>query len=134
MSGILNQNLPTEGVLHSADIGGAASQHFIRARNGQQIWEATTIETRPGQVLRNESWLKAIDEALESGKMVWIGFGSSGQGHPDAMKRELALSADFLEHCQARTAGNHVILGVNLEPKSRRRRGEGLVKMLGLEA
>ena len=38
------------------------------------------------------------------------------------------------KHGDARAAGDHVVLGVNLEPQAGRRRGERLVEMLGLES
>src|SRR5689334_24913108 len=65
--------------------------------------------------------------------MIGIGLGGASKRHADAMERDFATATELLEHRQARAAGDHVILGVNLKPKSRRRRGEGLVIMLGLE-
>ncbi len=38
-----------------------------------------------------------------------------------------------IEHRQARTARDHVVLGVNLEPQPGRRTGQRLVEVLGLE-
>jgi hypothetical protein len=44
------------------------------------------------------------------------------------------IRPEHLQLSQARTARDHVIFGMNLEPEPRRRRGDGLVKMLWLEA
>ena len=50
------------------------------------------------------------------------------------MQRQRSLGAQGLEHREARPAGDHVIFGVDLEPQSRRRRGDRLFEMLRLEA
>ena len=66
--------------------------------------------------------------------MTGIRLRGAGQRHADTMQRKRASAPERLEHGEARAAINHVVFGVNLEPKSRRRRSEGLVEMLGLEA
>ena len=130
----LYQWRPAKRILDAPDVRGAARQHLVGAGHGQKVRKAAPIETGPGEVLGNESRLEAVDEPLEGLKMVGIGFGGPGKGHADAGKRDFAPAAQLFEHRQARTACDHVVLGVNLEPKFRRRRGQSLTVMLGLKA
>ena len=44
------------------------------------------------------------------------------------------LAPERIQHRQARTAFDHVVLGVDLEPQPGRRTGQHLVEILGLEA
>ena len=85
-------------------------------------------------MLRHKRRLEPVDEAFEGGEMIGVGLHGSRQRHSDTVQRKRPLAADILEHGEARTALHHVIFSVNLEPKSRRRRGQSLGVMLGLEA
>src|SRR6476620_9337513 len=84
-------------------------------------------------MLGNQDRFEPVDEALERRKMLRIRLGRASQRHADAMQRNVAGAPELLEHGQSRPASDHVVLGVNFKPKSRRRRGEGRLKMLGLE-
>ena len=50
------------------------------------------------------------------------------------MKRDWTITPQLLQHGQAWTAVDHVIFGMNLEPKSHRRRGQCFAEMLRLKA
>ena len=49
------------------------------------------------------------------------------------MQRDRPVATQLLEHGEAGPAVDHVILCMDLEPKSRRRRGQGFAEMLRLE-
>src|SRR6478672_3947793 len=62
---IFDEDLPSEDVLDPADIVGTARQHFVGARNGQEIGETSAVQARPGEMLRYERGLEAVDELLQ---------------------------------------------------------------------
>ena len=85
-------------------------------------------------MLRNERRFEAVDKPLQRREMVRVGLACASERQSDAVKRKLALAAQGLEHREARAALDHVILGMDLEPKSHRRRSQRLAEMLRLEA
>ena len=58
---ILDQDFATERVLHLADVGAEAGKHLVRPRQWQEIGEAPAIETRPGEMFRNQRRFEPID-------------------------------------------------------------------------
>ena len=84
-------------------------------------------------MLGHEVGLEPVGQPLERRQMVAVGLGCARQGHSDAVERQGAVTPEPFEHGKARTAIHHVIFGMDFEPEVRRRRGERLVEMFGLE-
>src|SRR6476659_313723 len=86
MRRILDEDLPSDSVLHAADVRRAARQHLIGSGDQQEIGKTAAVKARPGQMLGDKDWLEALDEALECFKMFRIGFIRSSKRHADAVE------------------------------------------------
>lgn len=84
-------------------------------------------------MLRNEGRFEPVDKPLEGPKMIGVGLGCASERHAHSVQRNVMSATEIFQHGEARSAGDHVILCMNFEPKPRRRRGKGLAIMLGLE-
>jgi hypothetical protein len=85
-------------------------------------------------VLGHERWLDAANQLGQPRQRARIDRLGAGQRERDAVQRQRMLAPDRVEPGEARSAGDEIVLGVNLEPEAGGAAGEGVAEMLGLEA
>jgi len=71
---------------------------------------------RPGKMLGHDKGLVPVHHRLQAGEMArWHAAGRSDR-QADAMHRQRIERADAFQEVMRRTAGSHVVLGMDLEP------------------
>jgi len=84
-------------------------------------------------VLGDECRPQSVDQRGEAAQVIGVGLRRGGERKRDAVQRHRMPGADRLEPGEPRPACDQVVLGLDLEPESVRRRGERLLEVLGLE-
>lgn len=131
---ILDQQASAQCVLRAPDVVADPLQHLSGARKREQIRMIDAAAPRPGQMLGHQKRLEPVSERLEPRQMHRVRRLVSAERQPDTMKGQRLFSADGLQPFQARAAIDHIVLGMDLEPQTGRRRRQSLVVMAGLEA
>ena len=85
-------------------------------------------------MLGHQRRLVALDERLEAPEMGLVERLRPADRHADAVQRQRMVAADAGERVVRRTAGAHVVLGMNLEEAPLSSVGEDRRQMLVLEA
>ena len=89
---------------------------------------------RPGEMLRDQRGLVAFDEPSKAFEMRLVQWMRGADRHAHAVQRNGIVSADGVQRPMRRTAGAHIVLGVDLEEAAHLGRLENRRQMLGLEA
>ena len=69
---VLESHAPPEPVLHLVDILADARQRLLRVGQRQEIVEIDAVVARPGEMLREERGLVALDQRFDPAKMLPI--------------------------------------------------------------
>src|ERR1700759_2823844 len=92
-----------------------AAKRRLGVRQRQQIVEVNVVVRGPCEVFGDQRGLVAFDEIAETDKMRLVeGLGASDR-HADAVERHGMVAADGLERTMRRSAGAHIVLGMNFE-------------------
>ncbi len=112
---ILQQHRAFEGVLHLVDMLADAVQRRRVVGQWQQVIEKHRAVARPGQMFGKGLRLIALESARPGVEVLFIQrpFGTDGQA--DTVQRQRILLADQTEKMMKRTAGHHVVFGVDFE-------------------
>src|SRR5262245_9856973 len=86
VTGIFDRDAPLQRVLDARNVGTDPIQRFSRARKRQQVRVIRAVPGRPGEMLRYERRLEALDEALEIREVRRVGPGIGRQRHRYAMQ------------------------------------------------
>ncbi len=131
---IFEQQRPGDGLLHLVDVIAHRRERRFRVGQRQQVVEIDALVSRPGQMLGDERWLVALNERAEARKMRLVQALRAADRHAHAMQRNGVVATDGLEGAMRRTAGAHVVFGVDLEKAARLWAREDRLQVLGLEA
>ena len=131
---IFQRNLPPDPLLHARDVVDQPPQRVGGARHRQQVRSIGALPGAPRQMLRHERRLDAFDQRREPLQMRLVRRRIGRQRQRDAVQRDRMRRADALEPGQPRSAVDHVVLGMHLEPQARARRRLRRLEMLRLQA
>ncbi len=131
---ILDGDPPPERFLHAVDVVADARERLRVARKRQQVGMVGAAPGRPGEVLGDQRRLESIDQGGQSRKVCRVGFGIGRQRHADAVQRKRVPRANGFQPRQARTAVDHVVFRMDLEPQTVRGSGVRRLVVRGLES
>src|SRR5262249_5036561 len=131
---IFEQHATTERRLNEVDMADDAIQRFLRIRQRQQIVEKGAAMRRPGQMLGKSRGLIMIAKPLEACELFAMERRRRPDRQSDAVNRECETIAQRAQLRMRRTAGPHVVLGVNFDEVDQLVAGADIVKVLRLEA
>jgi hypothetical protein len=117
---VLDQDRPSKRVLSAADIAGDAVQGRGGPGEGQEVGLVDAAMGAPGQVLGDHERREPVGQGLQGGQVIGVRIGVGGQRQAHPVQRQRMPGADRLQPAQARPAGGHVVLGMDLEPQARR--------------
>ncbi len=82
----------------------------------------------------HDEGLDSLHKVRKTREMIRIGRAVGRERQSDAMHRDRVRAPERIQHREARTALDHVVLGMDLVPHAGRRTGQRLREILGLEA
>src|SRR5215470_3066868 len=85
-------------------------------------------------MLGNQRWLIMVDEGLEPLEMRFIERLRAADRHADAVERNWVVLADLVKRSMGRTAGAHVVFGVDFKEAIPLPVGKDRLQMFVLEA
>ena len=97
------------------DMGADMRERNVVVGQRQQVVEKNAIVSGPGEMLGEQRRLIDFDEALETREMLAIERRGAADGKTHAVDRKRIVRADALKQMMRRTAGAHVVFGVDLE-------------------
>ncbi len=131
---IFKQQRPADRLLHLVDVIAHRRERRFRVGQRQQVVEIDALVSRPGQMLGDERRLVTLNERAEAREMRLVQALRAADRHAHAMQRNSMVATDGFEGAMRRTAGAHVVLGVDLEKAARLWAREDRLQVLGLEA
>ena len=130
---IFEQHPPADGFLDLVDV----IAHGRKRRRGigqrQEVVEIGRLVRRPGEMLGDQRGLVAFDEPAKAFEMRLVQWTRAADRHAHAVQRNRIVSADRLERAMRRTAGAHVVFGMDFEEATGLRAVEDGRQMLWLE-
>ena len=132
--GIFDQQSASQGVLGAADVVRHLGQQSAGAWKRQKVWMVDAGPPGPGQMFGHRERFITVRQCSQTRQVAEVGrlIGSERQAHP--VERQRLVPPDGLQPGQPGAALDHVVLGMDLEPQTGRRTGEGLFVVLGLQA
>ena len=121
-------------VLRPGHIVGNSRERLAGARKRQQVGVVGAAPGGPGEMLGDQCGPDAPREPGQPCEVLRIRFGIGSERLGDTVQRDCVFRADCLQPCEARAAGDHVILGMHLEPQPFRRAGKRRIVVLRLQA
>ena len=133
-SRVFQQQRAPDGLLHLVDVRAHGLQRGAGVGQRQQVVVEHPGVAGPGQVLRNQRRLVAPHQLGKARQVGRIQHARAADGQAHAMHRQRKALAQRAQHAVRRPAGTHVVLGMHLEQVQRRRLGQDLRQVFGLEA
>ena len=113
--GIFEQDRPADRLLHFVDVIADASESGPRVGQRQQVVEKCGLVGRPGQMLGDQRWLVALNERTKAFADAFVERLRAADRHAHAVQRNRMVAADAFQRMMRRTAGAHIVFGMNLE-------------------
>ena len=126
--------MAAERLLHLVYMIGDTSERCRRVGKRQQIVEIGRAVGRPGQMFGNQRRLIAVDEGLEPLEMRFVERLRAADRHAHAVERNRVVLADLVKRSMGRTAGAHVVFGVDFKEAISLPFGQDRLQMFVLEA
>src|SRR5713101_2349467 len=123
---ILDEDLPTKRDLGLVDVPANYLETLFRVRQREKMIQVHPACDAPGQVLRHQHGLDALDQRREPLQMAFVQANCPPERESDAVERNWILGSEMVEPSQRRTP-SQVILRVNLEPGDGRASGDDLL-------
>ena len=92
-------------------------QGVARAGQRQEVREPDPVRARPHRMLRDQDRLELLHQASDRGQVARVGRGRSAERGTDAVEAHRERFPGPPQLRKARSAGHHVVLGVDLEPQ-----------------
>jgi hypothetical protein len=113
---VLQAQLAAEPLLHVVDARDDMIEGLARIGDGQEIVQVHAVHTGPAQMIGDPLRLRALGELVEPVEIILVEWRGRRDRQRDAMHHHRIALDDFVEHRQRLSAGDHVVLGNDLEP------------------
>ena len=131
---VLEEHAAADGLLHLVDVIGDPAERSLVIGKRQQVVVEDRVVARPGEMLREQARLVAVDQMPEALEVVPVEGPGGADRQADPVQRQRIALADGAEIAMRRTAGAHVVLGMDLEPADIGLARQDRLVVLGLEA